>query len=757
MSELLDQFLEEGAELLDDAVNGMLEVERRPHDPELLNAVFRAAHTFKGASGLFDFGPLTEVVHAAEDVLDAVRQEHLEADGSVVDAAMAAFDLARAWLQAIGRDGALPVGAVIQARNAAASLRRLLGDTGSMSAAGTPPADGPQPAPAWALDALRDLGERVALDVLGEHETVVAIRYSPSGEAFFRGDDPLATVRALGATVALHIAREGPWPPIADLDEYDCAVRLTVITTAGMKDAEDHLRYVLDEVEIVEIRAAEVRVVVRKLSFSDAAWAVLRAQLSLLAASCPPDERTARLGSVARSVRAALESTGQADELLQDGESELLENPDGPALERLLLRLVGERKEDRVASEADQAPGAGEESGRAPVSRTVKVDQAKIDHLLELVGELVVAKNALPFIARAAENGLEGRALARSIKDHHQVTNRIAEELQSAAMEMRMLPVGVVFGRFPRMVRDISRRLGKQVSLVTEGEDTAADKDVLELLADPLVHLVRNSLDHGLETAQERLAAGKPPEGRLTLRASQEVDGVLVEVIDDGRGIDPEKMRRVARERGIAADGLSDQEARELILAPGFSTAAEISDLSGRGVGMDAAHAVIDKLGGSISVTSETGQGTTVALRLPLSMAVTRVMVVAAGGQRLGVPVEHIRETLRLAATDVRAVGQRPAVHQRGHVIPLLDLGEALGLDRARADDEVMRVLVVAPAGEEVGLIVERFEDHFDLICKPPEGVLAGTPGLSGTALLGDGQVLLILNLKEVLGHAIAA
>ena len=177
---------------------------------------------------------------------------------------------------------------------------------------------------------------------------------------------------------------------------------------------------------------------------------------------------------------------------------------------------------------------------------------------------------------------------------------------------------------------------------------------------------------------------------------------------------------------------------------------------------MDAVRAVIDKLGGSINLASDTGQGTTVSLRLPLSMAVTRVMVVGAGGQRFGIPVEHIRETLRLAPAQIGAVGLRPAVHQRGHVVPLLDLGEALGLESScteheTEDEEVMRVLVVAPAGEEVGLIVERFEDHFDLICKPPEGVLAGTPGLSGTALLGDGQVLLILNLKEVLGHAIAA
>ncbi|MGA2926815.1 MAG: chemotaxis protein CheA [Solirubrobacteraceae bacterium] len=668
---------------------------------------------------------------------------------------MGAFDQARAWLEAIARDGELPADAATDARRAARALRGLLGEPATAADSGARGAGGPEPVPAWALDALRDLGDRVALDVLEDRDTAVAVRYTPAGEAFFRGDDPLAVVRALGATVALHIGREGPWPAIGDLDEYDCAVRLTVIAASGLAEVEDCLRYVLDEVKLVEIRAADLRAVVRQAALPDAARAVLRAQLRLLAAPSPEQERDVRLNSVARSVRGALASTGRAAELLEPGESEALDNADGPALQRLLARLVG----DEPAPAPGDEPAAvlfTEDPGHAPVSRTVKVDQAKIDHLLELVGELVVAKNALAFIARAAEDGTDARALARAIKDHHQVTNRIAEELQSAAMEMRMLPVGVVFGRFPRMVRDLSRRLDKHVRLVCEGEDTAADKDVLELLADPLVHLVRNSLDHGLETPAERVAAGKPPEGRLTLRASQEADGVRVQVADDGRGIDPDAVRRAARARGIAVDGLSDQAARELILAPGFSTAEEISDLSGRGVGMDAVRAVLDKLGGSIAIESQTGQGTTVSLRLPLSMAITRVMVAAAAGQRLGVPVEHIRETLRLSRADIRAVGQQPAVHQRGHVVPLLDLGEALGLDRARADNEDLRVLVVAPAGEEVGLIVERFEDHFDLICKPPEGVLAGTPGLSGTALLGDGQVLLILNLKELLARAAA-
>jgi two-component system chemotaxis sensor kinase CheA len=748
VSELLDQFLEEGAELLDDAVNGLLEVERRPDDPELLNAVFRAAHTFKGASGLFDFGPLTHVVHAAEDVLDAVRHGQLSPDGAVVDAAMGAFDLAQTWLEAIARDGGLPDGAAAEAKRGAATLRELLGGP-EVTAATLAATGGPQPIPIWAADALREVGQRVALDVLEDHETAVALRYTPAGEAFFRGDDPLAVVHALGATVALHIGREGPWPSIDDLDEYDCAIRLTVIAAVDVREAEDSFRYVLDEIELVEVLSSDVRAAVHQAAFPDAARAVLRAQLRLLGTPCPDEEREARLVSVARSVRGALESTGRAAQLLEPGEPEALDAADGPALELLLVRLIGDKP--AAAAGGDRAPVATEDPGHAPVSRTVKVNQAKIDHLLELVGELVVAKNALPFIARAADDGAEGRVLARSIKDHHQVTNRIVEELQTATMEMRMLPVGVVFGRFPRMIRDLSHRLGKQVLLVTDGEDTAADKDVLELLGDPLVHLVRNSLDHGLETPQDRVAAGKPAEGRITLRASQEADGVRVDVADDGRGIDPDAVRRAARARGMATDGLSDQAARELVLAPGFSTAEEVSDLSGRGVGMDAVRAVIDKLGGSIGLQSETGHGTTVSLRLPLSMAVTRVMVVGAAGQRLGIPVEHIRETLRLSRADLGSVGRQPALNHRGHVIPLVDLGEELGLDGAATDDDVLRVLIVAPAGEELGLIVEHFEDQLDLMCKPPEGVLADTPGLSGTALLGDGQVLLVLNLKEVL------
>lgn len=753
MSELLDQFIEEGSELLNDAVSGLLEVERRPDDAELLNVVFRAAHTFKGASGLFEFAPLTQVVHAAEDVLDAVRQGRLTPDAAVVDATMSAFDLAQSWLATIAQSGKLPDDAELVGPRAAVTLRNLLGDEGVVSAAANSAPRGPQPLPEWAAGALRDLGERVALDVLDGADSVVALRYTPSPDVFFRGDDPLALVRELGGTVLLDVSRDGPWPVIAELDQYDCAVCLTVIAAVSPQTAEEQLRYVRDEVELVEVTAADVRAASLGSALSDAVRGVLAAQRRLLAAPCPEEERAQRLRSVANTIHAALNSTGRAAQLLDAAELDALARADAPALERVLALLLGDQPSVSDPAEQIESPV---NAPRAPVSRTVKVDQAKLDHLLELVGELVVAKNALPFIARAAEDGADNRTLARSIKESHQATNRIAEELQAMAMGMRMLPVGVVFGRFPRLVRDLARRLDKQVSLVTEGEDTAADKDVLELLADPLVHLVRNCLDHGLETSIERIAAGKPAQGRLTLRASQEADSVRVDVCDDGRGIDPDAIRRVARARGLEVDGLSDQAARELIFAPGFSTAEEISDLSGRGVGMDAVRAVIERLGGSIGLDSEFGAGTTVSLKLPLSMAVTRVMVVVVAGQRFGIPVEHIRETLRVSPSDIRGIGHQPAIELRGHVVPLFDLGEELGLDPAEPEEDAVRILVVNVGGEEVGLIVERFEDHFDMICKPPDGVLAGNPALSGTALLGDGQVLLVLNIREVLGNAVA-
>jgi len=409
---------------------------------------------------------------------------------------------------------------------------------------------------------------------------------------------------------------------------------------------------------------------------------------------------------------------------------------------------------------ADEGPKFGRRaddgSAAAAGPKSLKVDQSKIDRLMNLIGEMVVSKNALPYLAQRAEEQYGVRELSREIKSQYAVINRIAEEMQDAIMQVRMMPVSFVFQRFPRLVRDISRKLGKEVQLVLEGEDTEADKNIIESLADPLIHIVRNSLDHGLEAPEVRKAAGKPATGTLTIRAVQEGDRVLIDIIDDGRGIDPLVIKRKAYEKGLIDEAMleriSDREAVNLVFAAGFSTMDVVSDLSGRGVGMDVVRTAVEKVNGTLLLDSETGKGTRLRITLPLSMAVTKVMIVEADSQIFGVPMDHVVETVRIARRDIRTIKRSKTVVLRGSIVPLKALNTLLGLNaqpRANADDE-MAVLVARVGGAAVGLMVDDFRETAEIIQKPLGGVLAGLSAYSGSALMGDGSVLMVLNVKEI-------
>jgi two-component system chemotaxis sensor kinase CheA len=390
-------------------------------------------------------------------------------------------------------------------------------------------------------------------------------------------------------------------------------------------------------------------------------------------------------------------------------------------------------------------------------SKTLKVDQEKIDHLMNLIGEMVVAKNALPYLATRAEAVFGVRELSREIKAQYAVINRVAEEMQDTIMQVRMMPVSFIFQRFPRMVRDISRKLGKDIHLVLEGENTKADKNIIEALADPLVHIVRNSLDHGLETPDARRAAQKTAQGRLTIRASQESDRVLIEIIDDGRGIDPDVIKNKAYEKGLIDEAtlerISDQEAINLIFMPGFSTADVISDLSGRGVGMDVVRTAVEKVNGSVSVDSQLGKGTRLSLSLPLSMAVTNVMIIESNSQIFGVPMDMVVETVRVPRSQISTIKQQKTTVLRGKIVPLLSLNELLAQDVVQVanEDDELATLIVRVYGENVGVLVDNFRETVDIILKPMTGILGGLSGYSGAALLGDGSVLMVLNPRELI------
>ncbi|WP_017879759.1 chemotaxis protein CheA [Janthinobacterium sp. CG3] len=408
-----------------------------------------------------------------------------------------------------------------------------------------------------------------------------------------------------------------------------------------------------------------------------------------------------------------------------------------------------------IADEGPRFTRRAEDVNAGPTS--LKVDQSKIDLLMNLIGEMVVSKNALPYLAQRAEEQFGVRELAREIKAQYAVINRIAEEMQNAIMQVRMMPVSFVFQRFPRLVRDISRKLGKEVQLVLEGEDTEADKNIIESLADPLIHIVRNSLDHGLETPDLRLASGKPALGTLTIRAIQQGDQVLIEIIDDGKGIDPAVIKRKAYEKGVIDEAtlerISDRDALNLVFASGFSTVEVVSDLSGRGVGMDVVRTAVEKVNGTIVLESEVAKGTRICISLPLSMAVTQAMIVESDRQIFGVPMDHVVETVRIPCSAIRTIKRSQTIVLRGKIIPLKALNALLGLPaapQANAYDE-MAVLVARVGGESIGLIVDDFRETVDVIQKPLTGVLAGLSAYSGSALMGDGSVLMMLNVKEII------
>ncbi len=527
--------------------------------------------------------------------------------------------------------------------------------------------------------------------------------------------------------------------------------------------------------------------------FSDderAAWGqILAAQRQILALEDRPAWHTGRLRAVAAVLTQLSRRTGDASrpstvqaalaETLATGSNEPLvawldacgnleavpaQSPLPPAsrerggAEQLSIAANAPSPPDRPAqASAEDGIRFGRRAEDAlSGQRLIRVDQARIDRLVNLIGELVVSKNALPYLAERAESQYGVRDLSRAIKAQYGVINRIADEMQDAIMQVRMMAVSFVFQRFPRMVRDISRKLGKEVQLVLEGEQTEADKNIIESLADPLIHILRNSLDHGIETPEVRIARGKPATGQLVIRAAQEGDRVVIEVVDDGKGIDPAVIRRKAYEKGLideaALERMGDREAINLIFAAGLSTAEQVSDLSGRGVGMDVVRTAVEKINGAVFVESRLGTGTTIRISLPLSMAVTQVMIIESDRQLFGVPMDHVVETLRIPKRAIRTFKQSQTAVLRGRIVPLKSLNGLLGIPaipKTNSDDK-LAVLLVQAGNAEVGLLIDEFRETMGVIQKPLHGILSGLPAFSGSALLGDGSVLMILNIREM-------
>jgi two-component system chemotaxis sensor kinase CheA len=332
---------------------------------------------------------------------------------------------------------------------------------------------------------------------------------------------------------------------------------------------------------------------------------------------------------------------------------------------------------------------------------------------------------------------------------------RMIAEMHGAILQLRMVPVGQLFRSFPRLVRDISVRLNKNVVLTTKGESTESDKNILDRLFEPLMHIIRNALDHGVETNEQRRLAGKAETATISLEASRQADRLIITVSDDGRGIDPDIIRQKARERQLlpndALDAMSDEQVIGLIFAAGLSTASAVSDISGRGVGMDVVRDTVEQLSGRVSLSSKKGQGTTVRLDLPISIALSKIMVVEAGGQLFGIAMESVSETIRLTPDRISRIKGNEGFVLRDQVVPICSLAELMKLPKPASESETRLLIIAESAGKKIALEVSAIRARLDAVLKPMHGLLANAPGYAGTTLLGDGNVLLVLDLREIL------
>jgi len=642
MDQLIDQFLVEGRELVQQAADDLTALAGRPDSAPLIDAVFRAVHTLKGSTGLFDLQPFGEMLHAAEDLLGALRKQQLPADTDIIGTLVLCVDQAARWLDAVEAHGVLPPDAREVGLRLQTDLRRWLAPAGSAV-----------PAPVEAVDRSW-LDPFLAAQAGLPEGGLVAIRYVPREDCFFTGDDPVAVLRAVPGLCALRLGTQQPWAPADAFDPYRCNLIFEVLTTAARAEVQAALRLVADQVQIVE---------------------------------------------------------------------------------------VARRPETDIVRDGAQ--------------RSLRIDAGQIDALGNIADEIVVANNALAHLAAQVRRGVTGEALAQGILTNQLDLDRLVGRLHRAVMRVRLMPLASLFRRFPRLMREIGTKLGKEVVLAIEGETIEVDKSLVDGLFDPLLHLLRNAADHGIEPAAARRGAGKPARGTIRLGAYRLGDQVVIEIADDGKGIDPADLRRIALKRGLltaeAAAELSDADALDLIFAPGFSTAETITDLSGRGVGMDVVRTAVLRLGGRIALSSLVGTGTTVRLSLPVSVVLSNVIVVACAGDSYGVPMDMVVETVRVPAERILAVRNGRAFVLRDVVVPVLDLAALLGQTAGGSRGD-LRLLVVHRPDGLVAVAVDDFTDRLNLLLRPMSGLLVGMPGVAGTAVLGDGRVLMILDLPELIG-----
>lgn len=730
--EILQDFLVEAGEILEQLSEQLVELESRPDDADLLNAIFRGFHTVKGGAGFLQLNELVECCHIAENVFDILRKGERHVDSELMDVILEALDAVNGMFSEV-RERA-PITAATP--ELLAALARLA-EPAAAPAAPEPVAVAPAPEPVAAdsgditdnefellLDSLNAVKAQAAA---GGAATPVATPEQAAASA--PGSDEISDAEF--ESLLDQLQGKGQFAPDA-VAATPAAQPAEPAAPASNEITDDEFEALLDQLH-------------GKGSFS--ADALDASAPAAPAAAAPAD---AAPGNPDHITDHEFESL--LDEL--HGKGKFTEVPAQPAAAKpasapAAAAAVASKPEPaaRPVAPARAVAAHPDKPAASEAETTVRVDTARLDDIMNMVGELVLVRNRL---VRLGLNSND-EAMSKAVSNLDVVT----ADLQTAVMKTRMQPIKKVFGRFPRLVRDLARQLKKEITLELVGEETDLDKNLVEALADPLVHLVRNAVDHGCETPEEREAAGKSRCGKVILSAEQEGDHILLSISDDGKGMDANILRGIAVKKGLmdkdAADRLSESDCYNLIFAPGFSTKTEISDVSGRGVGMDVVKTKIAQLNGSLNIYSTLGQGSKIVIKVPLTLAIMPTLMVMLGNQAFAFPLVNVNEIFHLDLSRTNVVDGQEVVIVRDKALPLFYLKRWLVASAAHEEQREGHVVILSVGTQRIGFVVDQLVGQEEVVIKPLGKMLQGTPGMSGATITGDGRIALILDVPSML------
>ncbi|WP_248768653.1 chemotaxis protein CheA [Pseudomonas sp. MWU12-2345] len=710
-------FIVEARELLQDMESSLLQLESEPDDNDAIGAIFRAAHTIKGSAGLFGLSPIVGFTHIVEDVLDRLRDGAIQVDGELIALLLRSADHMLELVEVVAGAGEAMSDS---AQEREVALRQGLQNYQAVRAASVVPAliDIPvaQPVPGQ--------------DSVSSGYWHISLRFG--ADVFRNGMDPLSFLRylnTLGEIVHI-VTLADTLPALEQFDAESCHLgfEIDLDSDASRETIAEAFDFVRDDCQIHILaphsRMEEYLRLINALPEEPARLGEILTRCGALTAK--------ELEDGLRAQREHAEAAGTAAMPL--GEILIEQRVVEPAVVQSALEKQGRQREQPPQATAVEA-------------RFVRVNADKLDELINLVGELVIASAGANLLARGSSNG--------PLQESTSVVSGLVEEILDGALHLRMIPIGDTFNRFRRVVRDVSQELGKDIELLISGADTELDKTVVEKIGDPLMHLLRNAMDHGIESPSLREAAGKPAKGRLQLNAFHDSGSIVLEIADDGAGLNRDRILQKAVERGLVPVGanLTDQEIYNLIFEAGFSTAEAVTNLSGRGVGMDVVKRNITLLRGTVDLDSQPGQGTVIRIRLPLTLAIINGFLVGIGQIHYVVPLEMVQECIELSAGQRQNLAGNNYLDLRGEVLPLVRLRDHF--DHAGLSLRRENVVVVRCAEQKAGLVVDELLGEFQTVIKPLGKLFNALRGISGSTILGSGEVALILDVPALLGELV--